>query len=41
MMNMVKRVYKDVQNNKVTYGLKTIVILKAKNIVMHSRGSRV
>jgi UDP-N-acetylmuramoyl-L-alanyl-D-glutamate--2,6-diaminopimelate ligase len=33
-----KRVYDDVQNNKVTYGIENNSELKAENIKMHSRG---
>lgn len=33
-----KRVYKDVQNNRITYSIENSSDLKAKNIVMHSRG---
>jgi UDP-N-acetylmuramoyl-L-alanyl-D-glutamate--2,6-diaminopimelate ligase len=33
-----KRVYEEVQNNKITYSIENSSDLKAKNIVMHSRG---
>jgi UDP-N-acetylmuramoyl-L-alanyl-D-glutamate--2,6-diaminopimelate ligase len=35
-----KRVFKDTQNNKITYGLDALNQVTAENIEMHSRGSK-